>query len=86
MNILDIKANPDKTLTIIADNGCIGTFDLTPYLHHEAFEGINDTEEFLNVRNGGYYGEWDSGRDLSADTIEANRTITGKVPVSAYTA
>jgi len=83
MNILDIKANPDKTLTIIADNGRIGTFDLTPYLHYEAFEGLNDTEEFLKVRNGGYYVEWDCGADLSADTIEAHWTITGKVPASA---
>lgn len=31
MKIIDVKANPDTTLSVIADNGYTGTFDVKPY-------------------------------------------------------
>ncbi|NTV02449.1 MAG: DUF2442 domain-containing protein [Chlorobiaceae bacterium] len=83
MNIIDVKANPDKTLSVIADNGYTGTFDVKPYLKYEAFEALNSTEEFLKIMNGGYFVEWNCGADLSADTIEAYWTVIGRVSETA---
>jgi hypothetical protein len=40
-------------------------------LAYEAFAPLKQTEAFNQVRNGGYYTEWNCGADLSADTIEA---------------
>jgi hypothetical protein len=34
--------------------------------------------EFQKVSNGGYFVEWDSGADLSADTIEARWQLIDK--------
>jgi hypothetical protein len=58
-------------LSIIAEDGRIGLFDVTPYLEYEAFEELRDHAEFIKVSNGGYFIEWECGADLSADTIEA---------------
>ena len=45
--------------------------DVRPYLVLEAFEPVSQSDEFMKVRNGGYYIEWECGADLSADTVEA---------------
>ena len=58
-------------LSILAEDGRTGTFDVTPFLHLEAFEPLQQKEEFINISNGRYYIEWACGADLSADTIEA---------------
>jgi hypothetical protein len=58
-------------LSIVADDGRIGNFDVGPYLEYEAFEALRDCCEFQKAFNGGYFVEWDCGADLSADTIEA---------------
>jgi Protein of unknown function (DUF2442) len=58
-------------LSIVADDGRIGRFDVSPYLGYEAFNALRDQSEFVKVVNGGYFVEWDCGADLSADTIEA---------------
>jgi hypothetical protein len=58
-------------LSIVADDGRVGSFDVSPYLGYEAFEDLRDPDEFVKVSNGGYFVEWDCGADLSADTIEA---------------
>ena len=58
-------------LSIVADDGRIGRFDVSPYLQYEAFGALRDQSEFVKVVNGGYFVEWDCGADLSADTIEA---------------
>jgi hypothetical protein len=64
-------------LSIVADDGRAGTFDVSSYLEYEAFEALRDPGEFMKVSNGGYFVEWDCGADLSADTIEAHWRITG---------
>ena len=33
----------------------------------------------MNISNGGYFVEWECGADLSADTLEAQWKVTGKV-------
>ena len=66
-------------LSIVADDGRVGRFDVSPYLQDEAFEALRDQNEFMKVVNGGYFVEWDCGADLSADTIEARWQVVGKV-------
>ena len=83
MRIADISPRPNQMLSIVADDGCIGNFDVSPYLEYEAFEALQDHAEFLKVFNGGYFVEWDCGADLSADTIEARWQVVGKADPQA---
>ena len=71
MNISKLQALPNCMLSIVADDGRMGQFDVSPYLEYEAFDPLRDQTEFDKVINGGYFVEWDCGADLSADTIEA---------------
>ncbi|CAA9889335.1 conserved hypothetical protein [Candidatus Methylobacter favarea] len=48
-----------------------------PYLHEEAFETLQNQNEFAKVINGGYFIKWACGADLSADTIEARWCTVG---------
>lgn len=71
MRIARIHAEPDWKLTIVSDDGIMGTFDVTPYLEDEAFLPLRDINEFKKIYNGSYFIEWACGADLSVDTIEA---------------
>jgi Protein of unknown function (DUF2442) len=79
MRIVELEAQPNCVLSIVADDGRVGWFDVSPYLQYEAFEALRDETEFKKVINGGYFVEWDCGADLSADTIEARWQVVGKV-------
>jgi hypothetical protein len=81
MRIVEIKPQPDWKLSVVADDGRIGSFDVRPYLEYEAFENLRDPARFTKVSNGGYFIEWDCGPDLSADTIEAKWQVANKVEV-----
>ena len=72
MRIVELHPQPNWILSIVADDGRVGTFDVSPYLEYEAFTNLRDLTEFMKVSNGGYFIEWDCGADLSADTIEAH--------------
>ncbi|NOU08925.1 MAG: DUF2442 domain-containing protein [Nitrospira sp.] len=74
-----LQAQPNYVLSIVADDGRVGRFDVSSYLQYEAFEALRDETEFKKVINGGYFVEWDCGADLSADTIEARWQVVGKV-------
>ena len=78
MKIAEVRPQPNYVLSIVADDGRVGSFDVSPYLQYEAFEDLRDQSEFMKVSNGGYFVEWDCGADLSADTIEARLQIVGK--------
>lgn len=78
MRIAELHAQPNWELSIVADDGRVGRFDVSPYLQYEAFEALRDQTEFVKVLNGGYYVEWDYGADLSADRIEARWQVAGK--------
>ena len=71
MNIAELTAQADWTFLVVANDGRVGQFDIGPYLQYEAFEKLNDISEFMKIKNGGYFVEWECGADLSADTIEA---------------
>lgn len=71
MKIAEVHLQPDWVLSIIAEDGCVGLFDITPYLEYEAFEELRDHQEFMNVSDGGYFIEWECGADLSADRAKS---------------
>ena len=71
MIIAEIHPKSNWVLSVVADDGRTGTFDISPYLGDEAFEALRDTDEFAKVSNGKYFVAWACGADLSADTIEA---------------
>jgi len=77
MRIKELAANTDWTLLVTANDGRVGQFDLRPYLQYEAFKELNDIAEFMKIKNGGYFVEWECGADLSADTIEARMSVVG---------
>lgn len=70
MRIAELNIQSNWILTVVADDGRVGHFDVGPYLKDEAFEALQNQNEFAKVINGGYFIEWDWGADLSADTIE----------------
>jgi hypothetical protein len=72
MRIAEVTPQSNWVLSIVAEDGRIGAFDVGPYLEYEAFADLRDPAEFMKVSNGGYFVEWDCGADLSADTIEAH--------------
>lgn len=77
MRIKELQPQPSWVLRIVADDGRVGDFDVSPYLEYEAFKELRDHNEFMKVLNGGYFIEWESGADLSADTIEARWQVVG---------
>lgn len=79
MKVRELHAQANWVLRIVADDGRVGDFDVSPYLEYEAFKGLRDHNEFLKVFNGGYFIEWKCGADLSADTIEAHWLVAGTV-------
>jgi hypothetical protein len=77
MRIRELHPQPNWTLYVVAEDGRVGSFDVGPYLEYEAFNELRDHNEFMKVSNGGYFVEWESGADLSADTIEAHWQVVG---------
>lgn len=77
MRIRELHPQPNWTLSVVAEDGRAGSFDVRPYLEYEAFSELRDHNEFMKVFNGGYFVEWESGADLSADTIEAHWQVVG---------
>jgi len=79
MRIVELQAQPNWVLSVVADDGRVGRFDVSPYLQYEAFQALRNQSEFVKVVNGRYFVEWDCGADLSVDTIEARWQVVGKV-------
>ena len=52
MRIAEISPQPNWVLSIVADDGRIGNFDVSPYLEYGAFEALHDHTEFLKVFDG----------------------------------
>jgi len=78
MRIVQVRPQPNWILSVVAEDGRVGEFDVRPYLSYEAFEDLRRPSEFMKVFNGGYFVEWACGADLSADTIEARWQVTNK--------
>jgi hypothetical protein len=84
MKIVQICPQSDYILSILAEDGRVGQFDVRPYLTYEAFEDLRRFKEFMKVFNGGYFVEWDCGTDLSVDTIEARWQVLLTKPLCKY--
>ncbi|MBF0502979.1 MAG: DUF2442 domain-containing protein [Candidatus Riflebacteria bacterium] len=69
--IAKLTPHKDWTLSVTTSDGRTGQIDIRPYLQYEAFEELKDITEFMKIKNGGYFVEWECGADLSVDTIEA---------------
>ena len=78
MRIVQVRPHPNWILSVVAEDGRVGEFDVRPYLSYEAFEDLRRPGEFVKVFNGGYFIEWECGADLSADTIEARWQVVDK--------
>lgn len=72
MIIQQVIPKDNFILSIVAENGKSGEFDVSPYIKGEAFEPLRNPEEFKKIYNGKYFIEWECGADLSADTIKAH--------------
>ena len=79
MRIAEIVLQEDGVLSLVAEDGRRGFFDVRPYMDSPAFQPLKNPVEFAQVTNGGYFIEWRCGADLSADTIEAKWQIAGTV-------
>jgi len=79
--IAEIQTHPDWTLSVVSAEGCVGEFDVSPYLNCEAFTPLRDINAFMKVRNGKYFIKWECGADLSADTIEAHWQVVSEAAV-----
>ena len=85
MKIIEVTPKSNWILSVVADDGRIGLFDVGPYLEFEAFAPLRDQEEFLKIQNGGYFVEWECGADLSADTFEGRWEIVKQtIPDNDY--
>ena len=78
MRIVQVHPLPNWILSVVAEDGRVGEFDVQPYLSYEAFEDLRRPSEFIKIFNGGYFVEWECGADLSADTIEAHWQVVNK--------
>ncbi len=76
MKIIEVHPHPNYTLQIVADDGRVGIFDVSPYFKYEAFADLKNRSACMQVSNSGYFIEWECGADLSADTIEARWQIS----------
>ena len=85
MKIMQVYPQSNWVLSMVAEDGRVGQFDVRPYLADEAFEDLRHPSEFVKVFNGGYFVEWDCGADLSADTIEARWQVVDNAAAQVAT-
>ncbi|NQU39875.1 MAG: DUF2442 domain-containing protein [Lentisphaerae bacterium] len=83
MIIAEVVPEENWVLSVVSDDGRAGNFDVTPYLKDEAFEPLQNIDEFAKITNGGYFIEWQCGADLSADTLEARWQKVSRMPQAA---
>ena len=69
MRILNVLPLENHTLAVTFEDQMTRYCSIAQYLHQEAFAALVDPVAFAKVRNGGYFIEWESGADLSADTL-----------------
>ncbi len=55
MEIREVYPHPNCTLQIVADDGRIGTFDISPYFEYAVFADLKNHSAFTQVSSGGYF-------------------------------
>ncbi|TKT88773.1 DUF2442 domain-containing protein [Dyadobacter frigoris] len=68
--IKNLKATDGYSLECYFDDGGKRNADIKPYLKSEAFQWLQDINNFKQVRNNQYFVSWKNEEiDLSADTL-----------------
>jgi hypothetical protein len=67
--VLEVKPNPDYSLTLKFTNGEVRRFDVRPYLDKGVFQELKDVRLFNSVRASLGSIEWLNGQDLCPDTL-----------------
>jgi len=80
MRIAELKIQPNWMLTIIAEDGRVGNFDVGPTFKTKRLKRFKTKVNLQKSSMVVYFIEWDCGADLSADTIEA-RWLTVVIPI-----
>lgn len=67
--VVEVKPNPDYSLTLRFTNGEVRRFDVRPYLDKGVFQELKDVRLFNSVRASLGSIEWLNGQDLCPDTL-----------------
>lgn len=67
--VVEVKPNPDYSLTLRFTNGEVRRFDVRPYLDKGVFQELKDVRLFNSVRACLGSIEWLNGQDLCPDTL-----------------
>jgi hypothetical protein len=69
LRLTHLVAHENWTLEATFSDGARRVFDVRPLLGCAALADLRDLGQFRQVRAHGYFVEWPSGADLSADTL-----------------
>lgn len=78
--IKSLRTTDNWEIIFTLENGEVRKFSVKSYLDDEAFQELKKLSEFKNIRNGGYYIEWESGADLSLDPLYAKSILLQEEP------
>jgi len=67
--VVEVKPNPDFSLTIKFTNGEVRRFDVRPYLEKGVFRELKDVRLFNSVKPSLGTIQWLNGQDLCPDTL-----------------
>ena len=67
--VVEVKPNPDYTLTLKFTNGEVRRFDVRPYLEKGVFQELKDLQLFNSVKPSLGSIQWLNGQDLCPDTL-----------------
>lgn len=67
--VVEVKPNPDFSLTIKFTNGEVRRFDVRPYLEKGVFRELKDVSLFNSVKPSLGSIQWLNGQDLCPDAL-----------------
>ncbi len=67
--VVEVKPNPDFSLTIKFTNGEVRRFDVRPYLEKGVFRELKEVSLFNSVKPSLGSIQWLNGQDLCPDTL-----------------
>ena len=69
LKVKKVQPNRNLTLNVELSDGRVGAFDMKPFVNKGVFVALHDYDNFKKVRPFLSGILWESGADLSADTI-----------------
>lgn len=64
-----VRVLQDYKLYIKFSNGEEKIYDMTPLLNHKFYQGLKDKERFKKVKPNGITVEWETGEDVSPESL-----------------